>query len=108
MTKSYECREDHTVCLQYVCVCVYVCVCQVCEITEELDTLPMRALLAAAFITYLSAAPEDHRRHCLETWLHSSGLHSRTPTHRPHTHTHPHVHALTPLNGCCVCVCFRV
>ncbi|XP_062329494.1 dynein cytoplasmic 2 heavy chain 1 [Osmerus eperlanus] len=47
---------------------------QVAEITEELDTLPMRGLLAAAFITYLSAAPEDHRRHCLETWLQSSGL----------------------------------
>uniref|UniRef100_A0A3Q1J7D9 Cytoplasmic dynein 2 heavy chain 1 n=1 Tax=Anabas testudineus TaxID=64144 RepID=A0A3Q1J7D9_ANATE len=44
------------------------------EIKDELDTLPMRAMLAAAFITYLSAAPEDHRRHCLETWMAQSGL----------------------------------
>uniref|UniRef100_A0A4W6FB67 Cytoplasmic dynein 2 heavy chain 1 n=1 Tax=Lates calcarifer TaxID=8187 RepID=A0A4W6FB67_LATCA len=44
------------------------------EIKNELDTLPMRAMLAAAFITYLSAAPEDRRRHCLETWMAQSGL----------------------------------
>uniref|UniRef100_A0A3Q3KJ04 Cytoplasmic dynein 2 heavy chain 1 n=1 Tax=Monopterus albus TaxID=43700 RepID=A0A3Q3KJ04_MONAL len=44
------------------------------EIKNELDTLPMRAVLAAAFITYLSATPEDHRRHCLETWMAQSGL----------------------------------
>ncbi|KAM6946318.1 LOW QUALITY PROTEIN: cytoplasmic dynein 2 heavy chain 1 [Aplochiton taeniatus] len=47
---------------------------QVSEITEELDTLPVRTMLAAAFITYLSAAPEDRRRHCLETWMGYSGL----------------------------------
>uniref|UniRef100_A0A7N9ATV1 Cytoplasmic dynein 2 heavy chain 1 n=1 Tax=Mastacembelus armatus TaxID=205130 RepID=A0A7N9ATV1_9TELE len=44
------------------------------EIKNELDTLPVRAMLAAAFITYLSAAPEDRRRHCLETWMAQSGL----------------------------------
>uniref|UniRef100_A0A8C7E017 Dynein cytoplasmic 2 heavy chain 1 n=1 Tax=Oncorhynchus kisutch TaxID=8019 RepID=A0A8C7E017_ONCKI len=44
------------------------------EITEELDTLPKRAMLAAAFITYLSAAPEDRRRTSLETWMKASGL----------------------------------
>uniref|UniRef100_A0A8C9YGF2 Cytoplasmic dynein 2 heavy chain 1 n=1 Tax=Sander lucioperca TaxID=283035 RepID=A0A8C9YGF2_SANLU len=44
------------------------------EIKNELDTLPMRAMLAAAFITYLSAAPEDRRRHCQETWMAQSGL----------------------------------
>uniref|UniRef100_A0A3P8WNV8 Cytoplasmic dynein 2 heavy chain 1 n=1 Tax=Cynoglossus semilaevis TaxID=244447 RepID=A0A3P8WNV8_CYNSE len=44
------------------------------EIKNELDTLPKRAMLAAAFITYLSAAPEDRRRHCLETWMDQSGL----------------------------------
>uniref|UniRef100_A0A8C4HES0 Cytoplasmic dynein 2 heavy chain 1 n=1 Tax=Dicentrarchus labrax TaxID=13489 RepID=A0A8C4HES0_DICLA len=45
------------------------------ELKEKyLDTLPMRAMLAAAFITYLSAAPEDRRRHCLETWMAQSGL----------------------------------
>ncbi|TMS07235.1 Cytoplasmic dynein 2 heavy chain 1 [Larimichthys crocea] len=47
---------------------------QMSEIKNELDTLPMRAMLAAAFITYLSAAPEDRRRHCLETWMAQSGL----------------------------------
>lgn len=47
------------------------------EIKNELDTLPMRAMLAAAFITYLSAAPEDRRRHCLETWMAQSGLPSK-------------------------------
>ncbi|KAM9317805.1 cytoplasmic dynein 2 heavy chain 1 [Pholidichthys leucotaenia] len=47
---------------------------QMSEIKNELDTLPVRNLLAAAFITYLSAASEDHRRHCLETWMTQSGL----------------------------------
>ncbi|KAJ7995299.1 hypothetical protein DPEC_G00243100 [Dallia pectoralis] len=47
---------------------------QVAEITEDLDTLPKRAMLAAAFITYLSSAPEDRRRRSLETWMTSSGL----------------------------------
>ncbi|MGH0159576.1 UNVERIFIED_CONTAM: hypothetical protein FKN15_075087 [Acipenser sinensis] len=47
---------------------------QVAEITEELDTLPKRAQLAAAFITYLSAAPEDQRKASLEEWMKLSGL----------------------------------
>ncbi|XP_040902456.1 cytoplasmic dynein 2 heavy chain 1 [Toxotes jaculatrix] len=47
---------------------------QMSEIKNELDTLPIRAMLAAAFITYLSAASEDRRRHCLETWMAQSGL----------------------------------
>ncbi|KAM3875467.1 cytoplasmic dynein 2 heavy chain 1 [Diretmus argenteus] len=47
---------------------------QMSEIKEELDTLPMRAMLAAAFITYLSAASEDRRRNCQETWMTQSGL----------------------------------
>ncbi|KAM9852784.1 cytoplasmic dynein 2 heavy chain 1 isoform 4-T4 [Aulostomus maculatus] len=42
---------------------------QMSEIKNELDTLPPRAMLASAFITYLSAAPEDRRRQCLETWM---------------------------------------
>ncbi|RXM28913.1 Cytoplasmic dynein 2 heavy chain 1 [Acipenser ruthenus] len=49
---------------------------QVAEITEELDTLPKRAQLAAAFITYLSAAPEDQRKASLEEWMELSGLQS--------------------------------
>uniref|UniRef100_A0A8B9KYT5 Dynein cytoplasmic 2 heavy chain 1 n=1 Tax=Astyanax mexicanus TaxID=7994 RepID=A0A8B9KYT5_ASTMX len=44
------------------------------EISEELATLPKRVQLAAAFITYLSAAPEDHRRAKLHTWMENSGL----------------------------------
>ncbi|KAG8523219.1 Cytoplasmic dynein 2 heavy chain 1, partial [Galemys pyrenaicus] len=45
---------------------------QVAEITEELATLPKRAQLAAAFITYLSAAPEGLRKTCLEEWTKSA------------------------------------
>ncbi|XP_072546992.1 cytoplasmic dynein 2 heavy chain 1 isoform X2 [Salminus brasiliensis] len=47
---------------------------QVDEISEELDTLPKRVQLAAAFITYLSAAPEDQRRAKLHSWMDNSGL----------------------------------
>lgn len=47
------------------------------EIKNELDTLPIRALLAAAFITYLSAASEDRRRQCLEMWMAQAGLQSK-------------------------------
>ncbi|KAG7479772.1 hypothetical protein JOB18_034928 [Solea senegalensis] len=47
---------------------------QMSEIKNELDTLPVRTMLAAAFITYLSAAPEDRRKHSLETWMAQSGL----------------------------------
>ncbi|XP_025753905.1 cytoplasmic dynein 2 heavy chain 1 isoform X2 [Oreochromis niloticus] len=47
---------------------------QMSEIKNELDTLPARALLAAAFITYLSAASEDRRRQCLDSWMVQSGL----------------------------------
>lgn len=50
---------------------------QMSEIKNELETLPLRAMLAAAFITYLSAATEDRRRHCLETWMAQSGLQSK-------------------------------
>uniref|UniRef100_A0A8C0I8A9 Cytoplasmic dynein 2 heavy chain 1 n=1 Tax=Bubo bubo TaxID=30461 RepID=A0A8C0I8A9_BUBBB len=47
---------------------------QVSEITDELATLPKRAQLAAAFITYLSAAPEDQRKTSLHEWTKSAGL----------------------------------
>lgn len=49
---------------------------QVAEMTEELATLPKRAQLAAAFITYLSAAPEGLRKTCLEAWTKFAGLES--------------------------------
>ncbi|XP_072467338.1 cytoplasmic dynein 2 heavy chain 1 isoform X1 [Notamacropus eugenii] len=47
---------------------------QVAEITEELATLPKRAQLAAAFITYLSAAPEGQRKASLDEWTKAAGL----------------------------------
>uniref|UniRef100_A0A8C2M1K4 Cytoplasmic dynein 2 heavy chain 1 n=1 Tax=Cricetulus griseus TaxID=10029 RepID=A0A8C2M1K4_CRIGR len=47
---------------------------QVAEISEELATLPKRAQLAAAFITYLSAAPEGLRKNCVEEWTKAAGL----------------------------------
>ncbi|XP_040514464.1 cytoplasmic dynein 2 heavy chain 1 isoform X1 [Gallus gallus] len=47
---------------------------QVSEIRDELATLPKRAQLAAAFITYLSAAPEDQRKTRLDEWTKSAGL----------------------------------
>lgn len=54
----------------------FSCLVQVVEITEELATLPKRAQLAAAFITYLSAAPEGLRKTCLEEWTKSACLES--------------------------------
>lgn len=65
-------------CLFLFCLCLSFY--QMSEIKNELDTLPMRAMLAAAFITYLSAAPEDRRRHCLEKWMAQSGLQSEYTT----------------------------
>ncbi|XP_063807614.1 cytoplasmic dynein 2 heavy chain 1 isoform X2 [Pseudophryne corroboree] len=47
---------------------------QVEEIAEELSTLPKRAQLAAAFITYISAAPEDQRKDSIDQWMKSVGL----------------------------------
>ncbi|PKU42265.1 cytoplasmic dynein 2 heavy chain 1 [Limosa lapponica baueri] len=47
---------------------------EVSEIADELATLPKRAQLAAAFITYLSAAPEDQRKTSLDEWTKSAGL----------------------------------
>jgi hypothetical protein len=34
----------------------------------------MRALLASAFITYMSSAPEDVRHDCLESWMEFVGV----------------------------------
>ncbi|KAM9321467.1 cytoplasmic dynein 2 heavy chain 1 [Gastrophryne carolinensis] len=47
---------------------------QVEEITEELITLPKRAQLASAFITYISAAPEDQRKDSIDQWMKAVGL----------------------------------
>lgn len=49
---------------------------KVSEITDDLARLPKRAQLAAAFITYLSAAPEDQRKNSLDEWTKSAGLES--------------------------------
>ncbi|KAK3100036.1 hypothetical protein FSP39_013759 [Pinctada imbricata] len=48
---------------------------QVGELANELKELPKRALLAAAFITYLAQAPEDVRRSCINNWAESLGVH---------------------------------
>ncbi|GFR12638.1 cytoplasmic dynein 2 heavy chain 1 [Trichonephila clavata] len=47
---------------------------QLQEIDQQLEELPMKALLAAAFITYLSAEPEDKRRTIVEKWCSDFGI----------------------------------
>ncbi|KAK7096855.1 hypothetical protein V1264_003902 [Littorina saxatilis] len=47
---------------------------QVGELTKELQELPKRALLGAAFITYLPSAPEDLRRERLKLWMDTIGI----------------------------------
>ena len=49
---------------------------QVGELEDELKQLPWKSLLAAAFITYLSQAPEDERREKLAEWLGHTRLES--------------------------------
>ncbi|XP_041357041.1 cytoplasmic dynein 2 heavy chain 1-like isoform X2 [Gigantopelta aegis] len=47
---------------------------QVGELSTELGELPKRALLAAAFVTYLSSAPEDVRKKFLNNWMEMMGV----------------------------------
>ena len=49
---------------------------QVGSLTEELEQLPRRTILAAGFISYLGQAPEDERRLMLSDWLQFVGLES--------------------------------
>jgi dynein heavy chain 2 len=42
---------------------------QMLELTGEIDALPLQALVAAGFVTYLGHAPEGDRRQLLATWL---------------------------------------
>ena len=44
------------------------------ELSKELQELPMRGLLAAAFITYLPSAPEDLRRERIKSWMEAIGI----------------------------------
>lgn len=44
------------------------------EIDQQQSELPLKALIAAAFITYLSCEPEDVRRSVLEEWCSDFGL----------------------------------
>jgi dynein heavy chain 2 len=44
------------------------------ELSRELEELPMRALLGAAFITYLPNAPEDVRRDKIHGWMDAIGI----------------------------------
>ncbi|GLI62890.1 cytoplasmic dynein 1b heavy chain [Volvox africanus] len=41
---------------------------QVCTLGDQLKELPLSALLAAAFITYLPSHPEEHRYRVLKDW----------------------------------------
>ena len=42
--------------------------------TQELQELPKKALLAAGFVAYLSQAPEDIRQSCLTNWREALGI----------------------------------
>lgn len=46
--------------------------------TEELNSLPKRTQLAAAFITYISAAPEDQRKDSIDQWMKAVNLESNS------------------------------
>jgi dynein heavy chain 2 len=41
---------------------------QLTELSQDLKQLPVNSLLAAAFITYLSMAPEDLRQSLMSEW----------------------------------------
>ncbi|XP_071846316.1 cytoplasmic dynein 2 heavy chain 1-like isoform X2 [Apostichopus japonicus] len=47
---------------------------QVSELNTELETLPKKSQVAAGFITYLAAEPEDQRRARITSWREMSGL----------------------------------
>ena len=56
------------------CLILSPCPPQVGELSKELQELPMRALLGAAFITYLPSAPEDLRRERIKSWMEAIGI----------------------------------
>ncbi|KAJ8027756.1 Cytoplasmic dynein 2 heavy chain 1 [Holothuria leucospilota] len=47
---------------------------QVSELNTELETLPRKSQIAAGFITYLAAEPEDERRSRIASWQGLTGL----------------------------------
>ena len=47
---------------------------QVSELQTELDTLPKKAQVAAGYMTYLSAAPEDERKAKVQSWTELADL----------------------------------
>jgi len=47
---------------------------QLAELSEDLKQLPVNSLLAAAFITYLSFAPEDVRQSLMAEWQDLFGM----------------------------------
>ena len=47
---------------------------QVGELSKELTTLPLRSLLAAGFMSYMSNAAEDVRHMCLNNWMEEIGV----------------------------------
>ena len=62
-------------------VCLFL---QVGELSKELQELPMRGLLAAAFITYLPSAPEDLRRERIKSWMEAIGIKQFDPVSYTH------------------------
>jgi dynein heavy chain 2 len=47
---------------------------QVQNMEKDLEKIPHFSLLAAAFVTYLSAAPEDIRRRAMDQWKSMLGI----------------------------------
>ena len=47
---------------------------QLAELSEDLKQLPVNSLLASAFITYLSYAPEDVRQSLMAEWQDLFGM----------------------------------
>ena len=47
---------------------------QLAELSEDLKQLPVNSLLASAFITYLSFAPEDVRQSLMAEWQDLFGM----------------------------------
>ena len=62
-------RQYCSLITMFTCTCV-----QVGELSALLKELPMKSLLASAFITYMPAAPEDIRQDKLKSWMDITGI----------------------------------
>lgn len=63
-----ECCEQSAIFSLSACFLSFQCGLQVSDLSKELSQLPRFALLAAAFMTYLSRASEDVRHAQTEVW----------------------------------------